>query len=388
MTPQLAQDISAVQAISAVPTILRVIAETTGLRWLCVSRVTEEAWTMCAVRDELGFGLAPGDGIPIDDTFCKQVRRHNVAVVIDDVSNDPVYVDHPIPRQFGFASYFSLPVYRSDGSFFGTLCGLDTKPALLRQAKTLDMLKLFAELLSGQIEAELRLGDAERALAQERETAELREQFIAVLGHDLRTPLSSMLAGADIIEHLSRDEKISVVASRIQRSGRRMAGLVEDVLDFTRGKMGGVLPVTRAAAGDLAGALEHVLAELRAAYEGSVIEADIAFDGAVFCDAARIAQLLSNLTVNAILHGSAGAPVRVVARGGGERLRIAVSNAGPAIAPETVARLFRPFWRAAQSSHAGGLGLGLYIASEIARSHEGSLGVACADGQTVFTLTV
>lgn len=91
-------DIHAVQSLTAVPTIMQVIAHTTGLRWICVSRVTQDAWTMCAVRDELDFGLAPGDEIAIADTFCDQVRRTDTAVVIDAVSNDPLYHAHPIPK--------------------------------------------------------------------------------------------------------------------------------------------------------------------------------------------------------------------------------------------------------------------------------------------------
>jgi signal transduction histidine kinase len=384
----LAADIRAVQSIGAVPTIMRVIAETTGMRWVCVSRVTNDAWTMCAVRDELGFGLKPGDGIDIANTFCDQVRKHNVGVVIDDVANDDAYVDHPIPKLFGFSSYFSLPVYRADGSFFGTLCGLDPNPAQLRTPKTLDTLKLFAELLSGQIDAEQRLSDVETALLQERENAELREQFIAVLGHDLRTPLSSMLLGTETIAHLSTDEKITAVASRIARSGRRIASLVDDVLDFTHGKMGGALPVDRQRTNELADALQHVVAELSAAHAGRTIETAIAFDGPVFCDPRRIAQLLSNLVVNAILHGSPDTPVLVRAGDGGGTLTISVSNAGTPIPRDTAARLFRPFWRGEGASKSGGLGLGLYIASEIARSHDGAITVESNDERTVFTLTV
>jgi len=384
----IAADIRTVQSISAVPTIMRVIAETTGLRWVCVSRVTSDAWTMCAVRDELGLGLQPGDGIDIANTFCDQVRKHDMGVVIDDVGNDATYADHPIPKLFGFSSYFSLPVYRADGSFFGTLCGLDPKPADLRTPKTLDTLKLFAELLSGQIDAEQRLSDVEAALAQERETAELREQFIAVLGHDLRTPLSSMLLGTETIAHLSNDEKIINVASRISRSGRRIASLVDDVLDFTHGKMGGALPVDRRPVGDLAETLQHVVAELRAAYPDRPIDTAIAFASPVFCDPRRIAQLLSNLVVNAIVHGAPGTPVSVRAGDDGGPLTISVGNAGIPIPQATVARLFRPFWRGEGASKTAGLGLGLYIASEIARSHQGTIAVESDEERTAFTLTV
>lgn len=381
-------DIKAVQSLSAVPTIMRVIAETTGLGWVCVSRVTPDAWTMCAVRDRLGFGLEPGDQIDIANTFCDQVRRLDAGVVIDDVSNDPRYRDHPIPKMFGFGSYFSIPVHRADGSFFGTLCGLDPKPARLTDPRILDTLKLFAELLSGQIESEIRLGDAERELDAERQTAELREQFIAVLGHDLRTPLSSILTGAETLRHVAPNAQVLAVSDRISRSGHRIASLVDDVMDFTRGKMGGALPTQRRAEPGLRDALGHVVAELRSAHPGHLVESDMNFEGAVFCDEKRIAQLASNLIVNAIVHGSPDHPVSVRARLSEGRFELAVSNGGAPIPPESAARLFEPFWRGASASKSNGLGLGLYIASQVAKSHGGSLTVASDETGTVFTLTM
>jgi signal transduction histidine kinase len=381
-------DIHAVQSLTAVPTIMQVIAQTTGLRWVCVSRVTEDKWTMCAVRDELGFGLAPGDEIAIANTFCDQVRRTDVGVVIDDVSNDPDYHGHPIPKMFGFESYFSIPVYRKDGQFFGTLCGLDPRPASLRTASTLNTLKLFAELLSSQIEAELVLAEAQAQLAEERDIAELREQFIAILGHDLRTPLSSIMTGAQVIDRLTTDERILRVSARMTRSGQRIASLIDSVMDFTRSKMDGALAAQRQWEADVHGALSHVVAELGGAHPERDIEAALDVDGMVFCDLRRVGQVASNLIVNALVHGSADAPVVVTAGVADGALRLSVSNAGAPIPPSVVERLFQPFWRGERSGKVDGLGLGLYIASEIAKAHHGSLTVESTAARTVFTFTI
>lgn len=382
------RDIQAVQALTAVPTIMQVIAQTTGLRWLCVSRVTQDAWTMCAVRDELGFGLAPGDEIAIANTFCDQVRRTDTGVVIDDVSNDADYHAHPIPQMFGFASYFSLPVYRKDGEFFGTLCGLDPRPASLRTESTLNTLKLFAELLSSQIEAESVLAETRAALEHERDIAELREQFIAILGHDLRTPLASIMTGAQVIDRLTTDERILRVSARMTRSGQRIASLIDSVMDFTRSKMAGALAADRRWETDLSGTLSHVVAELRGAYPQRDIVAQLDLDGSVFCDLRRLGQVASNLIVNALVHGSATTPVVVAASTIDGALCLTVSNAGPPIPPAVLERLFQPFWRGERSSKVDGLGLGLYIAAEIARAHQGSLTVDSSAARTIFTFSI
>lgn len=381
-------DIHAVQSLTAVPTIMQVIAHTTGLRWICVSRVTQDAWTMCAVRDELDFGLAPGDEIAIADTFCDQVRRTDTAVVIDAVSNDPLYHAHPIPKKFGFESYFSLPIYRKDGEFFGTLCGLDPRPASLRAESTLNTLKLFAELLSSQIEAETVLAETRAQLVQERDIAELREQFIAILGHDLRTPLSSIMTGAEVIDRLATDERILRVSARMARSGQRIASLIDSVMDFTRSKMDGALAAERRWESDLHGVLHHVVAELAGAYPGRAIEARLDVDGIVYCDLRRVGQVASNLIVNALVHGSAETPVLVTASVTDGALCMTVSNAGTPIPASVLERLFQPFWRGERSSKVDGLGLGLYIASEIAKAHHGSLAVDSTAARTVFTLTI
>ena len=365
---------------------MRVIAETTGMRWVCVAKVTAEHWTLCAVHDSLEFGLGPGDRLAIDDTFCDRVRRTSQGVVIDSVSESEEFRDHPIPKMFGFQSYFSLPVLCSDGSFFGTLCGLDPVSAKVSDPKVLDMIGLFAEMLSGQIDADARLRDAEMALEAERETVDLREQFIAVLGHDIRTPLSSIMTGAEIVAARSSDEGMLDVARRIKRSAARIATLIDDVMDFARGKLGGGLHVSARAASDLGAALAHVVAEMRGAYPGREIASRISIGQPVFCDPARIAQLLSNLLANAVVHGDSGAEVSVEAFGANGGLRISVSNYGPPIPPETAERLFQPFRRGQENREPGGLGLGLYIASEIAKSHGGELGVESADNRTVFTL--
>lgn len=385
MTSLIAADIHAIQSISAVPTLLRVVAETTGMRFVCIARVDDDSWTTCAVHDQLGFGLHPGDTLDLATTLCNEVRAGDKLIVMDKASTDPVYCTHPTPTMYGFESYISVPVYRPNGDFFGTLCALDPEPKPVSDAKVVDSLVLFADLISRQLADEQRLLQSETALLSVRESSELREQFIAVLGHDVRTPLTSILTGVALLRHLGLNENAIRVLDRIERSGKRISSLVDDVVDFTRGRMGGGIPLQAIATPDLQQHLRHVVDELRDIHPGRSIVSDIAIDGMVRCDPRRIAQLLSNLLVNALLYGDPDQPVAVTAHNEGGGVFVSVTNGGTPIAADTMAALFQPFWRGANSHAAGGLGLGLYIVSEIARSHQGTMEVSSTPSATTFT---
>lgn len=381
-------DIDAVQSISAVPTILRVVAETTGMRFVCIARVDADSWTTCAVHDQLDFGLKPGDTLDVATTLCSEVRHFDKVIVMDKASEDPAFRNHPTPKLYGFESYISVPVYRPNGDFFGTLCALDPMPAAVSNPKVIDSLVLFADLLSRQMQDEQRLQQSETALLSVRESSELREQFIAVLGHDVRTPLASILTGTALLRRLGLDENAIRVVERIERSGLRIASLVDDVVDFTHGRMGGGIPLSALRATDLQHHLRHVVDELRDIHPGRTVLSEIDIGGAVFCDPKRIAQLLSNLLVNALLHGAPDQPVRVSAHDRDGGLLLSVSNGGAPITAETMAALFQPFWRGANAGAAGGLGLGLYIVAEIARSHNGVMEVSSNADATTFSFAM
>jgi signal transduction histidine kinase len=128
-----------------------------------------------------------------------------------------------------------------------------------------------------------------------------------------------------------------------------------------------------------------VIAELRTAWPDRVIISELALDRPVACDRGRIAQLFSNLLANALAHGDPAEPVRVRARTDDTAFELSVANAGEPIPPEEFERLFQPFARESERSGHEGLGLGLYIASEIARAHKGSLDVTSSPAETRFT---
>jgi hypothetical protein len=145
--------VAEVRAISAVPDILQTLADLTGLGFICVAHVTSTAWTACAVLDRLNFGLKPGDPLDVTTTLCEDVRDTGLAIVIDCVDDSEQYKEHHTPRMYGFQSYFSIPLFRPCGTYFGTLCGLDPAPASLSNKTTVTTMRLFAELISKQLKA-------------------------------------------------------------------------------------------------------------------------------------------------------------------------------------------------------------------------------------------
>jgi hypothetical protein len=383
----LQRDLGVVARIEAVPSILEVCCRATGMGFAAVARVTEGRWIACAVRDEIAFGLQPGGELKVETTICDQIRASGTGVVIDHVALDQDFCGHPTPALYGFQSYISMPIVRRDGSFFGTLCAIDPKPAKLNNPQIVGMFKQFADLISFHIEAQERLATSEAALLGERETSELREQFIAVLGHDLRNPLASINGGLRLLRRDGLNDRASEIVALIENSVRRMAGLIDNVLDLARGRLGGGLSVERNADAPLAPVVAQVVDELRTAWPDRQIEVAIDLPAPVDCDRARIGQVLSNLLANALVHGHG--PVRVRAEGdedGG--LALSVANAGEPIPADAIDRIFEPFYRRTADGRQQGLGLGLYIATEIARAHGGALDVASDAAETRFTLKI
>jgi signal transduction histidine kinase len=379
------QDIEAVQRIDAVPSILRLICKNTGMGFAAVARVTDRTWTACAVQDEVEFGLVAGGELELHTTLCYESRTARASIVIDNFGNDPVYHGHHTSRIYNLGSYISVPIILPDGSYFGNLCAIDPAPADLSNARVVSMFEVFAELIAFQLATENRQRAAEAALLRERETSNLREQFIAVLGHDLRNPLSAVSATAELLSLRKSEPDLVKIGQRLKATTLRMARLIDDVMDFARGRLGSGIGVSIDEVDDLASALRAVIAEAREANRDRVLADDIAVNVPVRCDRTRVQQLLSNLLGNAITHGAAEFPVRVQARIDGNDWLLTVINGGNVIAPDALTRVFEPYWRPPSSKPGGGLGLGLYICKQIVLAHGGSLDVtSSAEAGTCF----
>jgi signal transduction histidine kinase len=377
------QDIAKVSGIAAVPTILDVVSRTTGMGFTAVARVTEDRWITCASRDELAFGLKPGDELKVETTICHEIRQNREAVVIDDVGQDAVYCSHHTPAQYGFKSYISMPIILADGSFFGTLCAIDPKPRKLNTPEVIGMFKLFAELIAFHLDAADKVEASATRLASEQRSAELREQFIAVLGHDLRNPLASIAGGLRLLGK-KVDAEGAGWLTLMQVSVSRMSVLIDNVMDFARARLGEGIRL-KLKEEPLEPHIRQIISEFENAHPHRLITSVVDAPEKVRIDAGRIEQLLSNLLGNALAYGDPDKPVSVVARTIGEGFEISVSNQGPPIPDEAMPLLFTAFHRGDVQPNEKGLGLGLYIAQEIARAHGGEIHVASTPEQTTFT---
>src|SRR5687768_16925948 len=303
MMSQRQEDVAAIGRIDAVPTILDIVCRVTGMGFAAVARVTEDRWIACSVKDEIGFGLEPGGELRVETTICHEIRQNRSAVIIEDVAEDAEWRDHHTPAMYGFQSYISMPIILPDGHFFGTLCAIDPKPASLNRPEVIGLFSLFAELIGFHLDSLGKIETSHAALMGEQQTSALREQFIAVLGHDLRNPLAAIDGGVRLLAKEELSERGRKVSALIHQSVSRMSALINDVLDLARGRLGGGLPLGQRREELLGPVIDQVVAELRTTHPDRMVDTDLQLASTVDCDGSRLAQLFSNLIGNALTHG-------------------------------------------------------------------------------------
>ncbi len=378
-------DIELINRIPAVNNILDFVCSSTGMGFAAVARVTNEKWVALAVKDEINFGLRPGGELPLQTTICHEISHHHEAVAIDHVKEDEKYAYHQTPLLYGFQSYVSVPVILKDGRFFGTLCAIDPNPANLKNERVLEMFTLFADLISFHITAAEELKEAKSQLMEEKRVAELREQFIAVLGHDLRNPVSAIKSSIDILDEKPDEKMMKLIVPIIRNSTYRIKGLIENILDFARGRLGGGIAIDKQTDVPLEKIVTQLAAEVKAVYPKITIDCVFTLSEPVRCDVNHVEQLLSNLLNNAIIHGDSSKPIVIQTISNSKGLSLSVCNSGKMIPAEVLAHIFQPFYRGGDKNKTKGLGLGLYIASEIAHAHGGHLSASSNEESTCFS---
>lgn len=229
---------------------------------------------------------------------------------------------------------------------------------------------------------------AEAELSAGRESATLREQFIAVLGHDLRNPLAALAAGTRLLGREGLSERGALIINQMELSLSRASLLIDNVLDFARGRLGEGLILTRDAKQPLTPVLEQVVGEICAIFPERSIRAEFSIREPVDCDRQRIGQLAANLLSNAVTHGADDLPIVLEARTEADRFTLSVTNGGNPIPAEAQANLFQPFFRGDVRQSQQGLGLGLFIVSEIAKAHGGTMDVASDERDTCFRFSI
>jgi len=212
-----------------------------------------------------------------------------------------------------------------------------------------------------------------------------REQFIGILGHDLRNPLTTIQMAVEVLGNLP--EPYAPVVARAARSAHRIAAMIRDLLDFARGRLAGGIPIAPRLC-DLQAMCAAVVEEMQQAHPDRAICFEGSGDLRGEWDPDRVEQVVSNLVGNAVTHGIG--PVRVTGRDDGDEVIMTVHNQGRAIPAVTIPILFEPFTRSAAEADGAtsqGLGLGLYIASEIVHAHGAAISVtSTASEGTTFTI--
>jgi signal transduction histidine kinase len=212
-----------------------------------------------------------------------------------------------------------------------------------------------------------------RELREREEALHLNEMFIAVLGHDLRSPLSAVRLGVDLLNRSSTDAGVREIAGRIHSSTTHMVGMIEDLLDVARARKNDGLPVDRSAC-DAFEIAKRVVQEVRLLHPAREIALSHQGNAGGSWDAGRLRQLVTNLAGNSLRHGLADSPVRIFVDGSRPgRVEIVVGNGGE-IPPDKMESIFDPFRASSRFGRRHeGLGLGLYIARQIALAHGGSI---------------
>ena len=339
-------------------------------------------------------------GLPRNTPIFAATFGGEAVVRLDDVKKDPRYgtmaPHHGMPKgHLPVTSYLAVPVISRSGEVLGGLFFGHSLPARFTEqhervtrslaataALTLDNAKLYRTTRDAQ-EKQRRLVESQA------ETIRLNELFMGVLAHDLRTPLTAVLTAAELVRSRLAPEggRNLKAVDRIVTSGQRMSRMIEQLLDYTRLRVGtGMVLEPRGA--DLGTLLSQAVEELQQGHPEAIVGVEQTGNLEGRWDVDRLGQVFSNLLGNAIQHGTRGT-VHVVADGtAADRVQVRVHNQG-AIPPQLLSRVFEPLIGSARGKERAGLGLGLFITREIVAAHAGHVSVTSSDGEgTTFTATL
>ena len=361
------------------------------------------------------LSLGPdGKVIRVNTTLCNWLGKTAGEVIgtrlrdLLNVAGSIFYETHfaPLLRMQGFFEEVALDLVKADGETMPVLANAAerrisdelvlTRVTLFRAPQRRRHERELADARAAEQSARRKLEEINKGL-QNRITdadtlrslavqdADLREQFIAVLGHDLRNPLAGLAGGVNVLSKAHNDPKSVRVLRLMSESIKRMEGLIDNLMDFARGRLGGGIVIERSSGERIEPTLAQVVNEMRAGHPDRAIEIRFDMPHVIDVDHARIAQMFSNLLGNAITHGAEDRPIVVEATVADGKFALSVANGGEPIPQVALDRLFQPFYRGEVRPSMQGLGLGLYIASQIAEAHGGHIDVTSDLNETKFT---
>lgn len=357
-----------------------------------------------------GHFVAGPDGrlLRVNRTLCQWLGRDAAAMVgglkFQDLLTMGGRIFHqthlqPLLRMQASVGEVKLELRRGDGTAAPMLLNLAERSwegqMLLHGAVFLaeDRIKYERELLvqrNRATELAQRYARAQQELADARSQAEDRalfaEQLVGIVSHDIRNPLSVIHMSTVLLERQGLAEGQRAVVARASRAVDRLQHLIQDLLDFTQARVGGGLRVLPAQE-DVHRVARDAVQELSAAFPARAIRHAPEGDGAAWIDAHRLTQAIGNLVANAVTHGAPDSPVTVGSRGAALGVELTVHNHGAPIPEALLPTLFQPMVQGGERRDGGGIGLGLFIVSEIARRHGGNAHVhSTPEAGTTFTL--
>ncbi|WP_246000572.1 sensor histidine kinase [Pontibacter diazotrophicus] len=387
MPDQLLKDMEAVKQIPVVTMMLDVICQTTGMGFAAVARVTQDRWLACSVRDEVQFGLEEGGELKIETTICNEIRDSRKPVIIDNVSEAPLYKNHHTPKMYGLQSYISFPIILKNGEFFGTLCAIDSKPAQVNNSKVIGMFTMFAELLAFHLQSldllersyktNMELGNQNRVLASA--NFEL-DNFVYTASHDLKSPVSNIEGLLDElsetiakgqIDRIEVNQIVQLMKSSVKRFNTTISDLTA-IVELEKASLSkdpeeiDFFDVVEAAKMDLHKLIVESNAKIK------VVSADRLLVG---LSKKNLKSVIQNLLSNAIKYRSPDRKLEVTVRmeeveG---RTHLTVEDNGLGIPSDKQDKVFTMFKRF--HDHVEGSGLGLYIVKRIVDAVKGQIQV-------------
>ena len=309
------------------------------------------------------------------ETFCHYAIVSAGPLLIPDTMADPVFREVPTVQSLGVRAYAGIPLLTDEGHAIGSFCAIDFSP---RQWSPLDVEILTELAASAMREIKLRAAvtEAETQTRTAREATRSREEVLAVVAHDLRTPLNFIKLGAQLIADEPAAKENEQVLERIQGAVDLMNLLIADLLEVAKIESGRIaIEPKPLAVRTLLDDAVSMLEPLAQRHEIRLIVSEETGLPSVMADYQRILRVFSNLIVNALKFSLSGDEVRLVAARHGEMVRFSVIDKGAGIAPEHLERIFDRFWQLNPSDQRG-VGLGLAIAKKIATAHGGTIGVS------------
>nr|WP_295923139.1 GAF domain-containing sensor histidine kinase [uncultured Dyadobacter sp.] len=400
-------DIEKVKKIPIVETMLEVICRSTGMGFAAVARVTENRWIACSVLDEIGFGLEPGGELSVGTTICDEIRDHGQAVVIDHVDASQSFCNHPTPAMYGFQSYISVPIFRKNGEFFGTLCAIDPNPADLQNPRVIGMFRLFTELLAFHLESMDLMEQTHSAVEdlnrQLSDSLDENRQYRHISSHNLQEPLRKLRIFSDMLADAAGNgdkEKTRELAFKIRSSAQRFSMMIKDLSDFS-----GLNHKSDFANVDLSHVLSDVTTQLQPHLKQRNVTIELGSMPVVYAIPAQMEQLFYQLLHNAVKFSSLDEPPRIRISSREFPLyelddllpeplemaytEIRIADNGPGIDDAQLEKVFDIFSRLPTGNIQTGEGVGLAYCRKIVRNHKGIIKAESTAGKgTTFVITL